>query len=96
MLKNESESKMIYERPEVIASAVSEIIELVIPYDFVSILFLLLHCFYLVVGFIIMSKVEGIFETQQSIGLEWRDPRLQVEQELQKKKILKRPQTCDS
>ena len=53
-------------------------------------------CFVLVVGFIIMLKVEGIFETQQSIGLEWRDPRLQVEEELQTKKILKRPQIRDS
>ena len=43
-----------------------------------------------------MLKVEGIFETQQSIGLEWRDPRLQVEEELQTKKILKRPQIRDS
>ena len=47
-------------------------------------------CFVLVVGFIIMLKVEGIFETQQSIGLEWRDPRLQVEQELQEKSFRKK------
>ena len=44
-------------------------------------------CFDLVVGFIIMLQVEGIFETQQSIGLEWRDPRLQVEEELQTKRF---------
>ena len=25
-----------------------------------------------------LFKVDGIFETQQSIGLEWRDPRLKV------------------
>ena len=29
-------------------------------------------------SFYVGLKVEGIFETQQSIGLEWRDPRLQV------------------
>ena len=29
-------------------------------------------------------QVEGIFETQQKIGLEWRDPRLQVLNPLKK------------
>ena len=36
-----------------------------------------------------MCKVDGIFETQQSIGLEWRDPRLQVNMSILLKNFLK-------